>query len=278
MSAIANAPATLENSERPARQIHWPAIIAGAIAAEGVSLTLTAFAAGIGLSVSSTAPTWRDSSSWLWLLSGIYLLFVALCSFGVGGYIAGRMRAPLSLGGREMEFRDGIHGLITWGLAAVMAAILALGFAATAVPTLAVSAAGHGASVTGESLLASELDELFRSNRNIADIAYRRAEASRILLKSSGHSGIGSADRDYLTGVTAAATGISDQQAEERVTREIAASRQELHRARVAAVLQAFFIAVAMLVGAVVAWYAACEGGKEREQGLFPAWGPMARR
>lgn len=279
MSAIAETPIVPAEGVRPARQLQWSAIFAGAIASAGVSLTLNAFAAGVGLSVSSTAPTWRDSSAWFWLLTGIYLLFVALCSFGVGGYIAGRMRAPLSLSANEMEFRDGIHGLITWGLAAVLAAIVALAIAATAMPALVSGGGTRGASlsVTGENILASELDELFRSNRNIPDIAYRRGEAARILLKSSGHAGVSADDRDYLISVTSAATGLSDAQAMVRVDREIAAARQELHRARVAAVLQAFFIAVAMLVGAAVAWFAACEGGKDREKGLFPAWDSRLR-
>ena len=35
----------------------WSAIFGGAVAAAGVSLTLNAFAAGIGLSVMSTPPT-----------------------------------------------------------------------------------------------------------------------------------------------------------------------------------------------------------------------------
>src|SRR3954471_24030615 len=38
--------------------VRWRAIIAGAVVASGVSFTLHAFAAGIGLSVMSSAPTW----------------------------------------------------------------------------------------------------------------------------------------------------------------------------------------------------------------------------
>src|ERR1700759_2747618 len=85
--------------ERPLIQrpfIDWRAIVAGAVLAAGVSFTLLAFGSGIGLSVVSTAPTWRDSSGWLWMLSGLFLVFVALCAFGVGGYAAGRMRARVS--------------------------------------------------------------------------------------------------------------------------------------------------------------------------------------
>ena len=49
----------------------WGPIIAGAIAAAALGLVLHAFALAIGLSVSSTAPTWRDASFALVLLSGL---------------------------------------------------------------------------------------------------------------------------------------------------------------------------------------------------------------
>ena len=62
-----------------------------------MSLILVTFAAAVGLGVSSTAPTWRDASAALWVLSGICIL-QALVSFGFGAYIAGRIRtAPTML-------------------------------------------------------------------------------------------------------------------------------------------------------------------------------------
>jgi hypothetical protein len=254
--------------------INWQAIFAGAIGAAGVSFTLHAFAAGIGLSAYSTAPTWRDSTPAYWALTGVYLLFVALAAFGLGGYIAGRMRSPLRLPTVETEFRDGMHGLLTWALAIVFTAMLALGVAATGSSLVAPSggAAGAAQSVAGENIIASELDELFRTGKTIPDITYRRTEAARILLKSSSHAGVPNSDRRYLSIITAKATGLDEQGTAERVNHEILASKEEIRKARVAAVLQAFFIGVALFVGAAVAWFAACEGGKEREEGRFPRW------
>jgi hypothetical protein len=269
MSAVADL-------AQPVRISHfqWPAIFAGAIAAAGLSFTLHAFALGIGLSVASTSPTWRDSSVVFWLLTGIYLLFVALTSFALGGYIAGRMRTPLNLDPIEVEFRDGVHGLVTWGLAIIMSAVLALGVAAIGTKALAPSGGSSGAaeSVAGENIIASELDDLFRSDHLPADISYRRAEAARILLKSSSHAGVPNSDRRYLATLVANVSGSTTEDPQQRVNRIIAASTQELHRARVAAVLEAFFVAVALLVGAAVAWVAACHGGRDREEGIFPAW------
>lgn len=253
--------------------VRWRAIIAGAVVAAGVSFTLHAFAAGIGLSVMSSAPTWRDSTPLLWCISGIYLLFVALCAFSAGGYIAGRLGAPLGADTVETESLDGLQGLATWGLALLVAAVLALGVAIAAAPAVSPSgSAGATQSVAGENIIASELDELFRSTRPIPDLTYRRAEAARILLKASSHSGIGSEDRDYLAAVTANLTGIDRAGAQDRVERMIAASRVELHKARVAALLQAFSIAAALFVGAAAAWLSAVHGGRDREMRRLPIW------
>src|SRR6188768_300270 len=74
------------------RQVYWGPVIAGALTAAALASVLHAFAAAIGLAVSSTSPTWRDASIALWILSGVYLVFVALVAYGVGGYVAGLLR------------------------------------------------------------------------------------------------------------------------------------------------------------------------------------------
>ena len=55
-------------------------------------------------SLSSTAPTWRDSSAALVLLSGFYLVLVALASYGFGAYIAAR----------PVDRHLGNHGIPQW--------------------------------------------------------------------------------------------------------------------------------------------------------------------
>lgn len=263
--------------------IDWAAIIGGAVIAAGVSFTLLAFGSAIGLSVVSTEPTWRDSSSLLWLISGLYLVFVALCSFGLGGYATGRMRAPTRIPPSiETEFRDGMHGLITWGLATLISAVIALGGAALASRALAPASgsAGPSTSIAGESTLVDELDELFRSNRAVttnADIDYARAEAARMLLKSGSRGGVSAADRNNLAALVVTYTGLDLEAAGNRVTRVINDAAYALHRARVAAVIEAFMTAAALLLGAAIAWFAAAEGGKDRETGRFPGRS-LARR
>jgi hypothetical protein len=61
------------------------------------------------------APTWRDASMALVLLSGLCLVLVALASYGLGGYMAGRLRSGLSPATPdEINFRVGVYGLLVW--------------------------------------------------------------------------------------------------------------------------------------------------------------------
>src|ERR671931_1168699 len=87
----------------------WGPIIAGAIAAAALSLVLHAFALAIGLSVSSAAPTWREASFALVLLSGLYILLAAIAAYGLGGYLPGLMRVRPAAP-EDTDVRDGIMG------------------------------------------------------------------------------------------------------------------------------------------------------------------------
>jgi hypothetical protein len=152
---------SMESAARPLAEqfsdIRWGAVIAGAVAAGALALVLEGFALGVGFSVSSTAPTWRDASIALVLASGFYLVLVALASYAFGGYVAARAYRPVAAGTIEAgEFRDGLHGLIVWGLATLLTGLLALGAAQTTTRLAAPSgsSAGPATSVAGENLIA----------------------------------------------------------------------------------------------------------------------------
>jgi hypothetical protein len=256
--------------------VQWGPVIAGAITAAAVALVLHGFAAAIGLAVSSTAPTWRDASLALVLLSGLYLLLAAAVSYGFGAYVAGRLRSRTGAAATdEIEYRDGMHGLLVWALATLLAALLALAAAQT-VPQLAAPSGGSGpqASVAGENIIAFDLDRLFRAERRApqGDTTQLRAEAARILLTSSSHRGILPDDRAYLVRLVAAETGLTPPEAERRVNDVAARAKDNIDRARHSAVLLAFMAAAAALIGAAVAWFAACAAGRHRE-GLTPVPG-----
>jgi hypothetical protein len=253
--------------------LQWTPVIAGALAATALSLILVTFAAAVGLGVSSTAPTWRDASVALWLLSGLYLILQAIISFAFGAYIAGRLRRPLVAGPSEqVETRDGLHGLAVWAVAVVLGATVAAlaGVATAARPSPATAAASSAA----EPVLSYELDRLFRSARRPPNVDLRadRAEAGRILLTSSGHDGVSADDRAYLVQLVASTTGLSAGDAERRVDNGIANARTALNRSRRSTIILAFSLATALLLGAVAAWAAACAGGRHRDGSPLPEW------
>lgn len=262
------------SSSVPQRYLNWTPVILGALIATALSSILLAFGLTIGLGISSTSPTWRDASAALWILSGLYLIIQAALSFGVGGYIAGRANVGLAISdAEEIEHRDGLHGLATWGLAVVLGAALATVVGSATLTR--VSSNGFSArSSAAEPLLSYEIDRLFRPLRRAAnvDLSQERAEAGRVLLTSSSHSGMSSEDRSYLAQLVVANTGLAGAEAEKRVDGVIASSQAAIAKSRRSSVILAFSVAAALLLGAVIAWAAASTGGGHRDGATMPHW------
>jgi hypothetical protein len=261
-------------SDEDGRYLQWTPVIAGAIGAAALSFILLTFAVAVGLGVSSTSPTWRDTSAALAILSGIYLILQAVVSFGFGGYIAGRLRRPSGASvTEEVETRDGLHGLAAWGLAVLIGATLAAIIGASTLNRLSPASSSTNASAA-EPLLSYELDRLFRSGRRPpnVDLTSERAEAGRILLTSSSHNGVSAEDRTYLIQQVGSTTGLSPADSERRVDSAIANSKAAIARSRRSTVILAFSLAAATLLGAVAAWAAACAGGRHRDGAPLPEW------
>jgi len=243
-------------------------IFAGTAAATALAFVLHSFASGLGIGFTSFAPTWRDVSFALVLLSALYILLVALAAYSFGGYVAGRLRNPLPSGStEEVEFRDGAHGLCTWAVATLLSALVALATAASVARVAAPSGgeAGPASSVGGENIIAMDVDRLFRSNQQrSADYELARAEAGRILLTTSSHAGLRADDRTALGRLVALQTGIAPEEVERRVGDAIVSARDNIDRARTVGVIIAFAAAAAALMGAAVAWFSACLGGEHR--------------
>jgi hypothetical protein len=131
--------------------VQWSAIIGGALVALALSLVLIAFGSAIGLAILSTSPTWRDASPALTLASGIYLLLTALVSFGFGGYVAGRLRERWhsTAHSNVVEFRDGVHGVLSWAISAGVSGLL-IAASVAGVASKAVAPATSPPAATGE--------------------------------------------------------------------------------------------------------------------------------
>jgi hypothetical protein len=255
----------------PLSYIHWGPVIAGALVTAAAWLVLMAFASAIGLATVSPSPTWRDTSRGLGLLTGAWLLLSALFSFALGGYIAGRVRSSWATSQDEVEFRDGTHGLLVWGLAIVLGAVLT-GLTATALGALSAGSTTTLRPAQGEpSFLAYEIDRLLRSERRpeAADPELR-GEASRIVMRGIGRRGMAPDDRTYLVRAVAARTGIPQADAERRVAEVTAAARRAVRRARDLSVVIGFMTAASLALGAAAAWFAANIGGQHRDRAISP--------
>ncbi|WFU76706.1 hypothetical protein [Bradyrhizobium sp. CB2312] len=264
------------------RTIQWGSVLAGAFAAGAMSFILVGFGVAIGLGVSSASPTWRDASAALALLSGLYLIIQAIVSFGFGGYIAGRTTRPapaLATIEDDGERRDGLHGLTSWALAVLIGAALLAILGAAALDRSPLRS-GAGNVTSAEPLLSYELDKLFRAPRRPpnTDMREARAEAGRILMTSSSHSGVSTDDRAYLVQQVAAATGLAAPDSERRVDAMIAESHTAINRARRNSIIVAFSVAAAALIGAAVAWGAAVAGGRHRDGEPLPNWMASSNR
>jgi hypothetical protein len=248
--------------------LQWTPVFAGALVASAVSLVLIAFGTALGLGIVSSSPTWRDTSPTLTMVSGLFLLLAALVSFGVGGYVAGRLRERWDPSAHSdvVEFRDGTHGIVAWALAVVITGVVAAASVAS-LSSKTTPPATSSATTAGEPLIAYELDRLFRGDRRAVegDITYARAEAGRILLAATGRQGITPDDRAYLARLVAARTGLAQPDAERRVEDAITAASTAVQKARRSAVILGFATAASLLAGAAAAWYAACAGGRHRD-------------
>lgn len=257
----------------PAWHLAWSPVVLGAFTAAAVSSILVAFGTAVGLGVSSASPTWRDASVTLWLLSGIFLILVALVSFGCGGYLAGRTRPAYGAAAAEdIERRDGWHGIASWALAVVLSVILAALIAGSTGGR--TSALSSPPSASEPSILSYEIDHLLRSQKRLpnAELEQVRAEAGRILLTSSSHSGVSADDRAWLIQTVSTVTGTTGPDADRRVDTSIENARHAIKRARASTVILAFSLAASLLLGAIAAWASAEAGGRHRDGMPLPEW------
>jgi hypothetical protein len=246
--------------------LDWSAIIGGTVVALAIAFVLLSFGSAVGLSAVSPWTSTRATITAVSWGAVLWLILVQIWSFGLGGYLAARMRHRHGGAAQtEIEFRDGAHGLLVWGLAvtsgAIVAALVAASIARGAME-LSTSAMNDPRTLATDTLL-----------RGIQPATHE--EIGRVLANSSGAGNTVAADRAYLTQVVAARTGMPPAEAERRVDATIAQLKDAANHARRAAVAFGFLTAATLLLGAAAAWWAASVGGRHREQGTL--WHGLTR-
>jgi len=275
--------------------ISWAAVLAGGFVAAALSLALLALGSGLGLS--SVSPWSNDGASagTIGVAAIIWLVFVQAVSAGIGGYMAGRLRTKwVDLHSEEVVFRDTSHGFLVWALSVVVTA----GFLTTTAAALVGGGVQLGAAAitaTGEATgpavaqamqqgvarpdpNAYFVDSLFRSESpsDSGSDASLRAESGRIFANGLRQGDVSPADRSHLARMVATRTGMSQAEAEKRVSDVVAqartaaaqaeqSARQAADEARKAAAKLSFATFLSLLIGAFCASIAATWGGRHRD-------------
>ncbi len=298
-----------------ASAVSWGAVTAGAAAAAALSLILLILGVGLGLSTVSPWARDGLSATTVGVSTILWLTFTQLAASAMGGYLCGRLRTRWTeVHADEVYFRDTAHGFLSWAVASLVTAAMltsaigsivgsgvqagaalaggVAGAATSAAGGAAASAAARMGTAAESGPLAYYVDSLFRRDTSVpatgaaavaagaesGDRALGRdaAEVGRIFMNVSRSEPLPSGDIRYVAQLVAQRTGLSQQDAEKRVTDVYArvqarardaevAAREAADKARKASAYSALWLFISLLVGAFVASLAATFGGRGRD-------------
>jgi hypothetical protein len=196
----------------------------------------------------------------------------------------------------EIYFRDTAHGLLVWALGAVISLSLLTSAASSLVSGVARAgaavaqsagnaiggAAGQVVSEANSSGMGDPsayfTDMLFRTDHLApsGDAATSHTEVARILATDAASGDMPAADKTYVAQVVAARTGLSQTDAEKRVSdvveqaknakaKVVEAAKTAADAARKTGVRVALWAFISLLIGAFSASYMATVGGRVRD-------------
>jgi MFS family permease len=283
--------------------VSWGAVFAGAVGAAAFSLILILLGSGLGLSVVSPWANEGVSAGTASISTIAWITVVQILASVLGGYLAGRLRSRwVTVHTHEVYFRDTAHGFLAWSVATLLMAtllssavgsIVSTGVKATGAVAMTGAAAVAGVATAkgddGSQSVGYSVDSLFRAsapaaapdaNGVPATPANKTAEVTRIFANGLRSGELGEADTQYLGQLVAAKTGLSQADAEKRVTDTFTQLRQTLQQAsdkakkvaddaRKASAYLALWLVISLLIGAFVASLAATFGGRLRDSSVL---------
>lgn len=302
------------NTQSDTSAVSWGAIVAGAAAAAALSLILLILGTGLGLSSVSPWAHSGISATTFGVSTILWVTATQLIASGMGGYLAGRLRTKwVTVHTDEVYFRDTAHGFLAWAVASlvtaalltsVIGAIISGGIQAGAsvaggVATTATAATAGGAAAGSEMAKSGSdggpmgyfVDYLFRKDINTAALAGSGArpegameqtavapssEVARIFMTTIQTGTLAAEDVKYVGQIVSQHTGLTQKDAEKRVSDTYARMQAKLHdaetatkdaanKARKASAYAALWIFISLLGGAFVASLAATFGGRRRD-------------
>ncbi|WP_370443283.1 hypothetical protein AB9D58_15085 [Klebsiella michiganensis] len=308
--AARHLPAAAVNS---ASAVSWGAIFAGAAAAASLALMLLMLGAGLGLTSISPWENQGLAAGTVGIAAIAWLTFTQIVASGMGGYLAGRLRTKwVDMHTNEIYFRDTAHGFLTWAVALLVSAVLltttissliggsakVVGSVAGGATATAVNNAGEGSSMLSKSSMEYFTRSLFRAsgstpagNSNAsgndvmamnqpappkAESPAQLAEVTGIFANSIYSGALPKDDLTYVAQLVSQNTGISQQEAEQRVQAVYDKAQANLKEAKDKAQQAAdaarkttsyvtLWSFISLLIGAFVASLCATYGGRQRD-------------
>lgn len=282
--------------------VDWAAVIAGALIATALSLLLTLFGSSIGLFAASPWSQDGVSAETLGIIAVLWFAFTNIYSIAVGAYFAGRMRPRVSdYKVDEVSFRDGANGLVVWALSLLIAASLAasIGSSVANLATQTATTAARGAAEMVAPVADEATDTLWREftsqpqqgqqpapepgaaptqpgatpTEQAMPTDAERQEIMRILRRGLTAGEIREEDRTYLAQLLERKTGMTPEQAQQRiqttVTEAVDRAKSTVEAARRGAAFAGFWASIILLLSGVAAWWAGGLGGTHRDESLI---------
>lgn len=270
MSTIQTHDAVIIPEESSVSAVSWSAIAAGAVVSAAFTLFLLHLVTGLGLVSVSPWSNSGASATTLHVAGGIALILTAVMASALAGYLAARLRTRwVGIHTDEVYFRDSAHGVLAWAFATLISATVLASAAGLITGSITQGAASNPGLVPDRN--AYLVDTLFRSDRaatgDQANTQQANGEVSRILARGLAPGGdFTSADRTRVAQLISARTGLPQAEAEQRINTAITQAKAAADEARKAAAKLAFWLAAALLAGALSAGLAGVEGGRLRDE------------
>jgi hypothetical protein len=257
-----------EHNEAHSSGVSWSAVIAGAFVTAALALILLALGTGLGLSSVSPFSHVGASASTMGTSAIIWLIVMEIISASMGGYLAGRLRTKwANIHTDEVYFRDTAHGFLAWSTALVLTAAFLASAATIMIGSAEPSIQQSSAQSAGQSdPNAYFVDTLFRADAAKPDNARSiNNEAGIIFATGLRQGSLSTADKTYLTQLVAARTGMTQGEADKRVSDVFASAQEAAETTRKAVARSLLWTFAALLIGAFCASLSATIGGKQRD-------------
>lgn len=276
--------------EQPATFIDWGGVFVGVFISIALSWLLLTFGAAIGFLAISPYTFTADTAGKLTIAAAIWFALTQIYALGVGAYVAARLRPRAEGMNRdELVFRDAISGLAVWALAIFLGLVIA-GLGAASAARTGAQAAGAVASGASRGLdNAYIVDLMFRPAANAQNATQpeassqdqrpalpdeqTRAVVGRIVARTLASGSLDAGDKTYLAQLIATRTGISQQEAEQRIDQTVnnakATALEAADKTRKATMLIGFWIVFIMFAAGIAAAWAGTVGGYHRDEGTW---------